>query len=410
MTLPELLLALVVVWVAAQAFGEIAERLRQPAVLGELFAGVVVGVGGLGWIDPHREVLHLLAEVGVLILLFEIGLETRLRDLLQVGGASTAVAGAGVALPFGAGYLAALSFGAGPSLAIFLGATFTATSVGVTARVLRDLGHLDSTEARVILGAAVIDDVLGLVILALVAGMLAGGTPTAGLALRMLAVAVVFLAGSIALGRLLMPRILRLVRAMRVRGALVPVAVALAFGLALLAQLAGSATIIGAFAAGLILAGTAEHREIERGVRPVAQLFVPVFFVVVGAQVDVRDFNPLQRETWPLIAEVAGLSTLAIVTKWAAGFVPFWLRVRRNVIGAGMVPRGEVGLIFAQVGRSSGLLSEEQFGAVVLVVMVTTFVAPIVLRRLLAEPPPPRERPGAPAGPEGVEELVSGVD
>jgi Na+:H+ antiporter len=406
-SLAELLLALVVVWVSAQLFGELAERLKQPAVLGELVAGVVVGVGGLGLVDPEQEVIHLLAEIGVLILLFEIGLETQLRDLLRVGGASTLVAITGVVLPFAAGYALATAFGGEPLFAIFLGATFTATSVGVTARVFRDLGHLETVEARVILGAAVIDDVLGLVILTLITSILAGGSLSAGMAIRMLAITVAFLVGSLALGRLVVPRAMRAVKGLRVRGALVPAAMALAFGLALLADRTGSATIIGAFAAGLILADTEQRREIEHGVRSVAHLFAPIFFVTVGAQLDLTALNPLDRTTWPLIAEVLVLSIMAAGTKWAAGYSAFWLRIRRNVVGAGMVPRGEVGLIFAQVGRSSGLLSQEQFSVVVLVVMITTFVAPVVLRRLLggAGPEgPPSKRP------HGVEEIVTGLE
>jgi Kef-type K+ transport system membrane component KefB len=407
MPLAELLLTLVVIWVSAQLFGELAERLNQPAVLGELVAGVVVGVGGLGLVDPDKTVVHLLAEIGALILLFEIGLETRLGDLLRVGPASVVVAVTGMLLPFAGGYLLATAFGREPIYAVFLGATFTATSVGVTARVFRDLGHLNTVEARVILGAAVIDDVLGLVILTQVTSLLAGDALSASTALGKLGIAVLFLGGSLGLGRFVVPRVMRGVSGLRVRGALVPAAMAMAFGLALLAVRAGSATIIGAFAAGLILAETDRRHEIEHGVRPVAHLFVPIFFVTVGAQVNLADFNPLDRATWPMIAEVLGLSALAVATKWAAGYSVFWMRLRRNVVGAGMVARGEVGLIFAQVGRSSGVLSSEQFGVVVLVVMVTTFVAPVVLRGLLGKPP--SDGPGS-ERPRGVEEIVTGIE
>lgn len=404
MHIEQLLLALVVVWVSSQLFGEVAERLKQPAVLGELFAGVIVGVGGLGLIDPGEEVMHLLAEIGVLILLFEIGLEMQLKELLRVGGAAAVVAVTGIFLPLAGGYAAGIALGAEPMLALFLGATFTATSVGVTARVLRDLGHLNSPEARVILGAAVIDDVLGLVLLTIITGILAGGALSAGVALRIVGVAVAFLAVALFLGRLLVPHGLRLIAGLRVQGVLVPAAMVLAFGLALVAEEAGSAAIIGAFAAGLILAETDRRHQIEQDVRPIAHLFVPIFFVVVGAQVDLRPFNPLDPANWTLLGGVLGLSLLAIATKWAAGVAPFWIRGRKSVIGVGMVPRGEVGLIFAQVGRSSGLLTEEHFSAIVLVVMITTFVAPILLRSLL--PPLPKE----PAPPRGIEELVGGED
>ena len=405
MPIETLLLTLALIWVGAEVFGELAERFRQPAVLGELLAGVVLGVGGLGLVDPGAEVVHLLAEIGVVILLFEIGLEMRLVDLLRVGGASSVVAVVGVLLPLAAGYFAGIALGAEPVLALFLGATFTATSVGVTARVLRDLGRLESLEARIVLGAAVIDDVLGLVLLTLVTGVVAGGEVTAGIALRIVAVAVAFLAGALLVGRILVPPGLRLIMKLRSQNALVPAAMTLAFLLAVLSSAAGVATIVGAFAAGLILAETERRHDIGRDLRPVAHFFVPVFFVVVGAQVDLRPFNPFAPGGGTLLLAVLGLSLLAVVTKWVAGFAPFWIKARKNAIGLGMVPRGEVGLVFAQVGRSSGLLSEEQFAAVVLVVMITTFLAPILLRATL----PPRPEAGAGRA-SGVEGLVAGED
>jgi Kef-type K+ transport system membrane component KefB len=403
MHIETLLFTLALIWVGAELFGELAERFRQPAVLGELLAGVVLGVGGLGLVDPGAEIVHLLAEIGVVILLFEIGLEMRLADLLRVGGTSSVVAVVGVVLPLAAGYAAGIALGAEPVLALFLGATLTATSVGVTARVLRDLGRLESTEARVILGAAVIDDVLGLVLLTLVTGVLAGGEVTAGVALRVVGVAVGFLAGALLLGRILVPPGLRMIVRLRSQNALVPAALTLAFVLAVLSAQAGSATIIGAFAAGLILAETERRHDIGRDLRPVAHFFVPIFFVVVGAQVDLRPFNPFAPGGATLLLGVLGLSAIAVVTKWAAGFAPFWIRARKNAIGLGMVPRGEVGLVFAQVGRTSGLLSNEQFAAVVLIVMITTFLAPILLRASL----PPRVSAGE-GRHRAVEDLVAG--
>ncbi|MBA2565468.1 MAG: cation:proton antiporter [Gemmatimonadetes bacterium] len=397
-------------WVSARAFGEIAERMNQPAVLGELVAGVVVGTGFLGWIDPHDEVLHLLAEMGVLILLFEIGLEMRLPDLLRVGGAATLVALTGVVLPVAAGYALATAWGATPVAAVFLGATLAATSVGVTARVLRDLGRLASTEARVILGAAVIDDVLGLVLLTLVTRVLAGEPLSALVALRIVTIAVAFLVAALLIGRRLAPPALRLAARLHGRGGLIAAAAVTVCAFAFVAGQAGSAAILGAFAAGLVFAETDRRADIERDVRPIAYLFVPIFFVVVGAQVDLRAFNPLAPGGWRLLGGVLAVLAVAIATKWAAGLAPFWLHgIRRNVVGVGMVPRGEVGLIFAQVGRSTGLLDARQFSALVLIVMGTTFVAPLLLRRLL---PPDRDALARPddtprTGP--VERLVAGT-
>src|SRR6476646_5944926 len=249
-------LALAAILVAAKLLGELAERIGQPAVLGELVAGVLLG-GSVLAIVPQAglpgQMLHVLAEFGVLLLLFESGLETDLREMSRVGPASLAVAVVGVIAPFGLGYAYWAATGHSAASAIFVGATLTATSVGITARVLSDLGRMATQEARVIIGAAVIDDVLGLVILSVVTGVAAGAGVTVLAATRTLAVAVGFLVVAVLLGRFLMPRLFDLVVRMRVRYVLLVCAVAFALGLSALAALAGSALIIGAFAAGLIL-------------------------------------------------------------------------------------------------------------------------------------------------------------
>ncbi|HKT60199.1 MAG TPA: cation:proton antiporter, partial [Gemmatimonadales bacterium] len=275
-------LALAAILVAAKLLGELAERIGQPAVLGELVAGVLLGSSVLG-IVPHEgvggELVHVLAELGVLLLLFEIGLETDLREMFRAGPASLAVAVVGVVVPFGLGYAywayvphPAASAGDLTTSAIFVGATLTATSVGITARVLSDLKRMGTQEARVIIGAAVIDDVLGLVILSVVSGIAAGAAVTLLGIVRTLAVAVGFLVAAVLLGRFLMPRLFDLVVRMRVRFVLLVFAVAFALALAGLAALAGSALIIGAFAAGLILSGTNQFDTIEHEVRPLVSI------------------------------------------------------------------------------------------------------------------------------------------
>ena len=245
------------------------------------------------------EVLHVLAELGVLLLLFEIGLETDLREMFRVGPASLAVAVVGVAVPFGLGYaywayLPHPASGEGnlTTAAIFVGATLTATSVGITARVLSDLGRMNTAEARIIIGAAVIDDVLGLVILSVVSGVASGAPITMLGILGTLAVAVGFLVVAVLAGRFLVPRLFDVVVRMRVRYVLLVFAIAFALGLSAVASLAGSALIIGAFAAGLILSGTNQFDTIEREVRPVGAIFAPIFFVSVGASVDLRLLDP----------------------------------------------------------------------------------------------------------------------
>jgi Kef-type K+ transport system membrane component KefB len=394
-------LALAAILVAAKLLGELAERIGQPAVLGELVAGVLLGSSVLGIVPQHgpgAELIHILAELGVLLLLFEIGLETDLREMFRVGPASLAVAVVGVVVPFGLGYAywayvphPAASTGELTSSAIFVGATLTATSVGITARVLSDLRQMGTQEARIIIGAAVIDDVLGLVILSVVSGIAAGAAVSVLGIVRTLGVAVGFLVVAVLLGRFLMPKLFDLVVRMRVRFVLLVFAVAFALALSGLAALAGSALIIGAFAAGLVLSGTNQFDTIEHEVRPVVAIFAPVFFVSVGASVDLRLLDPTSPGARGTLLVAGALILIGIGGKIVAGWAAPWVRMRRLVVGVGMVPRGEVGLIFADIGRRSGVLNEEVFGAVLLMVMATTFVAPPVLKALFG----PGERAGS---------------
>jgi Na+:H+ antiporter len=387
-------LILAAILAAAKLCGELAERIGQPAVLGELLAGVLLGGSVLGIVPAagvEAELIHLLAELGVLLLLFEIGLETDLREMFRVGPAALAVAVVGIALPFAFGYLfwryaphAASGSGDLVTAGIFIGATLTATSVGITARVLSDLGRMNTPEAGIIIGAAVIDDVLGLVILSVVTGVAAGAAVSLVGILRTLAVAVGFLVVAVILGRFLAPRLFDLIDRMRVRYVLVVASIAFGLTLAALAGLAGSALIVGAFAAGLILSGTNQFDTIEQEVRPVASIFTPIFFVSVGSSVNLALLNPSTPEARATLLIAGALILLAVLGKIAAGWAAPWAKFRRLVVGVGMVPRGEVGLIFADIGRRSGVLGDEVFGAVLLMVMVSTFVAPPALKALFA--------------------------
>ncbi|MEZ4412768.1 MAG: cation:proton antiporter [Gemmatimonadales bacterium] len=386
------LLTLAAILVAAKLFGEIAERVGQPAVLGELLAGVLLGSSALGLIPasgPSAEIITILAELGVLVLLLEIGLETDLREMRKVGGSAISVAAVGVVLPFLAGYLfwSHVPHGMGDpttlsTAAVFIGAALTATSVGITARVLSDLANLGSIEGRIIIGAAVIDDVLGLVILTVVSGIAAGGALSPFSVARILAVAIGFLVVAIAIGGWVAPRIFRSIANMKVSYAVPVIALALAFGLAAVADMAGSALIMGAFAAGIILARTEQYHAIEDRVRPVGALLTPIFFVSVGSSLDINLLNPLRPGGGFLLLVAVGLTVLAILGKVAAGYAAPWSKFRRLAVGVGMVPRGEVGLIFADVGRRSGLLTDDVFSVVLLMVMGTTFVAPPLLKIL----------------------------
>ena len=397
LSIPTLFLTLAAMLVAAKLLGELAERFGQPAVLGELIAGVLLGGSVLGVVPtegPAGEVVHVLAQFGVLLLLFEIGLETDLREMFRVGTASLSVAAVGVAVPFLLGfiywaYLPHAASGSSTDLtmtAVFVGATLTATSVGITARVLSDLGQMQTEEAKIIIGAAIIDDVLGLVILSVVSAMAVGTTLTLFSIPRVLAVAVGFLVVAVMVGRFVAPRLFDLVVRMRVRYVLVVFAVAFALGLSAFAALVGSALIIGAFAAGIILSGINQFDTIVREIKPVASIFTPIFFVSVGASVNLGLLDPSRPGAAGLLGVAAMLTALAIVGKVAAGWAAPWARFRRGVVGVGMVPRGEVGLIFADIGRRTGILNEAVFGGILLMVMATTFVAPPGLKLLFGSP------------------------
>src|SRR3954454_6851734 len=377
MQVSDFLIALIAIIVVAKAFGEIAERLGQPAVLGELIGGAVVGVSGLGLVDAHDPTIHLLAQLGVIFLLFLIGLETDLKRLISVGGSATAVACVGVALPFFAGYLVGDMLGYRTIVSVFLGAALTATSVGITARVLSDLGHLRDAESQVILGAAVVDDIIGLVLLTIVGSLAEGERLTFLDVGKIVVVAFGFVFLAIIIGSQLAPLLIRVLERLQIARGLLFASIVFAFGLAYIAERAGSAMIIGSFAAGLVLARTRLGKQIEHEVHEVAQFFIPIFFVSVGAAVDFRSMSSR-------VLMLGGvLALVGIIGKVAAGFVAWKRGLRRLVIGVGMIPRGEVGLIFAQIGLSSRLLDAGLYSAVALMVVLTTFVAPALLRRML---------------------------
>ncbi len=393
-SIAEFLLALIAIFVAAKVFGEIAERFGQPAVLGELIGGVVVGVSGLHLVDPHNITIHLLSELGVILLLFLIGLETDLRKLMQVGGSATAVALVGVVLPFLGGLAFGHLMGMRMMVAVFLGAALTATSVGITARVLSDLGHLKDDESQVILGAAVVDDIIGLVLLTIVGTLASGGELTILGVGKIVLIGFGFVLLAIVIGSQLAPMLIRAIDRIEMNRGLFFSALIFALLLAYLAHRVGSAVIIGAFAAGLVLARTHRGKEIEREVHDVAQFFIPIFFVVVGAAVDLRSINPFDPNARKYLWIGLALTVVGVLGKVAAGYVVSGKKLRRIVIGVGMIPRGEVGLIFATIGLTSGLLDAGLYSAVALMVMLTTFIAPPLLRRLLVPGTPEQVRGG----------------
>jgi Kef-type K+ transport system membrane component KefB len=292
-----------------------------------------------------------------------------------------AVAVVGMALPFAGGYFVTRAAGYETLTAIFVGAALTATSIGITSRVLSELRMLASREGQIILGAAVADDILGLVVLAVVSQIATTGSVAVGDALKAAGLSFGFLLVAVVVGMPLGRVLVRFVGKAQVRGILVAVAVAFALLAALGAQRAGSAAIVGAFAAGLVLARTNRGHDIETAVRPVVDVFAPVFFVAIGAQVDVAYLDPSTPANRAALLLALGLTIVGVLGKFAAGFAA-WGNVRRVFVGAGMIPRGEVGLIFAQIGKQNGALPEPVFVAVVLAVFATTFVTPPLLKAL----------------------------
>ncbi len=379
-----LLLAFGAALFGAKLFGELAERIGQPAVLGELLAGILLGPSVLGLV-PLSDGIFLLAEIGVVLLLFEVGLETNLADLMRVGAPALAVAFAGMVLPFAGGYAVTRALGYEELSAVFVGAALTATSIGITARVLSELKVLGTREGQIVLGAAVVDDVLGLVILAVVSKVAAGGQFAIGAAVKSGVLAVGFLAAAIALGIPLGHRLVHVVGRAKVRGVLGAIAVAFALLIAWSAKAAESAPIVGAFAAGMALARTDRRHDIETALKPVVDIFAPVFFVYVGAEVNVKLLNPALAANRPALLLGLLLTVVGFAGKFAAGFCA-WGGVRRAFIGAGMVPRGEVGLIFASLGLATKALPDRVFVAVLVAVFATTFVAPPLLKVLRPRP------------------------
>ncbi|MCC7195649.1 MAG: cation:proton antiporter [Gemmatimonadaceae bacterium] len=396
-----LLLALAALIVGTKLFAELAQRLRQPAVLGELVAGVLLGKSVLGIIDPGDSALSAMAELGVLILLFEIGLHTDLRSLRKVGMHATTVAVVGVATPFVIGYYATRALGFGMVESLVAGAALTATSIGISARVLRDVGRLDTPEGQIVLGAAVLDDLIGLIILSVVSGIVAGDAVTAIGVTRTAGLALGFVAIAIVAGAYFVPPIFRVVEKLRTTGALGLIALAFALALATIAEASGSAMIVGALAAGLVLHDTPQRGEIEAGISQLGYFFVPIFFATIGASVDLTALADARALQVGLVLTVVG-----VLGKLVTGWVPRPFQGNRLLIGVAMIPRGEVGLIFAQVGLAAGAIAGGEFGAIMLMVVVTTLITPPWLSAIV----------GVPAGTDrgddsmgGLSELVSGM-
>ncbi len=371
------LLALVATIFATAVLGYAAQKVGQPAVLGELVAGVVLGKSVLGVLDPTDPAVQAFSEIGVLILLFEIGMHTDLKALVAVGSAASAVALAGVVLPFAGGYVALHAMGLDTVPALVGAAALTATSVGISARVLGDLGLLEQQDGQVVLGAAVLDDVVGLIILSVIAGLATGVTISPGHVAKVAGVAIGFVGASLLVGHRALPPLLSAIDKVSSASAIGLIGLAVAFLLAWLADRAGSAMIIGAFAAGVVLHPTPQRVAIEERAKTLGYLFIPIFFASVGAAVELRALFNVRSLTIGAVLLVIG-----ILGKVAAGYAPWWYKGDKLLVGVAMVPRGEVGLIFAQMGLAASAIDAGEFGAIMLMVLGTTFVTPPLLTLL----------------------------
>ena len=394
-----MVLALIII--AAKLGGELLGRMGQPPVLGELVMGVVLGnlnLLGFTMLDPLKtnSTVRMVGEIGAILLLFEVGVESDLVQLLAVGWSSLLVATLGVIAPMILGYIVSTQLLPGASWLshLFVGGTLTATSVGITARVLKDLDKSGTKEARIILGAAVADDVMGLIVLAVVSGLVTAavsGSGATGISMTeilwIVVKASIFLSLAVVIGRYWSSRVFHYAARLKVSGALLSLCICFCFAVATISQLVGLAPIVGAFAAGVVLEEVHYRPFTMRGERrvqellyPINTLIVPVFFVLMGLRVDLRSFAS------PTVLGFAALITLAaILGKQVCGLGVLEQGVDRLVIGVGMIPRGEVGLIFAGMGSTlilhgQPVLPPATFSALVLMIMLTTFITPSLLK------------------------------
>ncbi|MGC6482643.1 MAG: cation:proton antiporter [Synechococcus sp.] len=417
------------IFVAARTLAEVLVRLQLPTILGELLAGVIIGASGLHLLVPPETHAHLsdtfnqvigglasippdaipeiynetfpslqaVATLGLYALLFLTGLESELDELVAVGAQALTVAVAGVVLPFALGTAGLMMlFHVDLIPAVFAGASMTATSIGITASVFGELGYLKTREGQIVIGAAVLDDILGIVILAVVVSLAAGGSFTIAPILKLVVAAIVFVVAAIGLSRIAAPAFDWLIDKLKAPGEVLVASFVILSLSCFAATAIGLEAALGAFAAGLILSGSKHNHAIQQAVLPIVTLFATIFFVLVGAGMDLSVINPLDPSSRSALVVAGFLLVIAIVGKIASGWAFMSSQpTNRLVVGLGMMPRGEVGLIFLGLGTSAGLLSPSLEAAILLMVIGTTFLAPVLLRHVIGgDKPNGGDKPG----------------
>ena len=375
------LLSLFVMLAAAKIMAEVFERLRQPAVVGEILAGVIIGPSILGWVQTS-DLINVLAEIGVIFLLFNVGLETKPKAIFDVGKRAMLVGVMGVLLPFVAGYFIAIAWGGSFAEAMFIGAALVATSVGITARVLAGMGLLDTETSRVILGAAIIDDILGLIILSLVSAVSQGSVNYTGLA-KTAAAAILFTLFVALIGSKVINKLSPAISGLRLQRPFFNLGLILCLGLSVASVYVGVAAIIGAFLAGMALAESVEDNpKMHQSTSGVTEFLVPFFLANIGMQLNLSVFRDSS-----VVLLAAVITVAAVITKFVGCSIGAWGMSRREMaqVGVGMVPRGEVGIVVAQIGLGLGVIEQSFFASVLFMAVATTLIAPPLIKVLFAE-------------------------
>ncbi len=404
----------ILIFLLSRILGEALALIKLPSILGDLFAGIILGLSGLHLLVPPEAVatlnsgfvsfiqslsgatpeqifviyqknfpfLESLSELGLVCLLFVTGLESDLDEMIRVGPQAATVATVGVMVPFALGTLGSFYFFALPlTPALFAGAALTATSIGITAKVLQELGKLQSKEGQIIIGASILDDILGIVILAVVVALVETGNVAPSKIIVLVISAMFFILSAVFLSKYFAPVFDNLIDRLKVPGGLLVASFIFLCLMCLFAATLQLEVVLGAFAAGIVLGGTKREREITEQIQPLVTLFATIFFVLIGTSIDLSIFNPLVPENREGLLLAVFLIVVAILGKIGSGFTIFGKeQVNRLAIGAGMIPRGEVGLVFVGLGTATGVLSNSVEAALILMVIVTTFIAPLLLR------------------------------